>query len=163
MVRRVSWDAIAPIMTSLQWVLWKAPWSNVVGRSLVVYVAQGQLQAIVSEYFLEWNGTFTEIFFSGPSNGTSVIFSTMARIFSKMLTFLLYIYACVCASVIKLPLLHAMCQSMIWINDDSNFIPFKARESPFPLARLNSWVQPPILTISSNLAIVAKLGDPKCL
>ena len=27
----------------------------------------------------------------------------------------------------------------------------------------NSWVQPPILTISSNLAIVAKLGDPKCL
>ena len=26
-----------------------------------------------------------------------------------------------------------------------------------------SWVQPPILTISSNLAIVAKLGDPKCL
>ena len=28
---------------------------------------------------------------------------------------------------------------------------------------LISWVQPPILTISSNLAIVAKLGDPKCL
>ena len=28
---------------------------------------------------------------------------------------------------------------------------------------INSWVQPPILTISSNLAIVAKLGDPKCL
>ena len=28
---------------------------------------------------------------------------------------------------------------------------------------LTSWVQPPILTISSNLAIVAKLGDPKCL
>ena len=27
----------------------------------------------------------------------------------------------------------------------------------------DSWVQPPILTISSNLAIVAKLGDPKCL
>ena len=26
-----------------------------------------------------------------------------------------------------------------------------------------SWVQPPILTISSNLAIVTKLGDPKCL
>ena len=30
-------------------------------------------------------------------------------------------------------------------------------------AKVNSWVQPPILTISSNLAIVAKLGDPKCL
>ena len=28
---------------------------------------------------------------------------------------------------------------------------------------LISWVQPPILTISSNLATVAKLGDPKCL
>ena len=27
----------------------------------------------------------------------------------------------------------------------------------------SSWVQSPILTISSNLAIVAKLGDPKCL
>ena len=29
-------------------------------------------------------------------------------------------------------------------------------------APLSSWVQPPILTISPNLAIVAKLGDPDC-
>ena len=28
---------------------------------------------------------------------------------------------------------------------------------------LISGVQPPLLTISSNLAIVIKLGDPKCL
>ena len=28
---------------------------------------------------------------------------------------------------------------------------------------LSSWVQLPISTISSNLAIVAKFGDPKCL
>ena len=28
---------------------------------------------------------------------------------------------------------------------------------------MHSWVQPPILTFSSNLAIVAKLDDPKCL
>ena len=31
------------------------------------------------------------------------------------------------------------------------------------LDAITSWVQPPILTISSNLAIIAKLGDPKCL
>ena len=31
------------------------------------------------------------------------------------------------------------------------------------LEATSSWVQPPILTISSNLAIIAKLGDPKCL
>ena len=32
-----------------------------------------------------------------------------------------------------------------------------------PSCAFSSWVQPPILTISSNLAIVAKLGYPKCL
>ena len=35
-------------------------------------------------------------------------------------------------------------------------------EPLFVLCKI-SWVQPPILTISSNLAIVAKLDDPKCL
>ena len=30
----------------------------------------------------------------------------------------------------------------------------------FHIEHLHSWVQPPILTISSNLAIIAKLGDP---
>ena len=34
---------------------------------------------------------------------------------------------------------------------------------PTSHAVIVSWVQPPIFTISSNLAIVAKLGNPKCL
>ena len=43
-----------------------------------------------------------------------------------------------------------------------NTVMFIYRHDEFWFAIISS-VQPPILTISSNLAIVAKLGDPKCL